>query len=154
MANISHLIKGQSDWQEPINQLIDLTNGGVGKPLSIKRFNDAITFTGGFHQMANQGHPFLKVLSLDDGTNLCELFITGWGTWLQGENELGYIPSNYAPDNARFIPMNLHWDNSNTTYLTLGADGKLTIWCNYDNKSDTNAQIGGTSVVYFAMQKN
>lgn len=151
---LQHITKGQPDWQEPVNGIIDTINnlGGIGKPLSVKKILDVVTFANGFHQKENNGRPFLKYVTLDDGEVLCELFVTAWGTWQQGENTIGYIPDNFAPDNPRWSPLALHWDNSNTTYLQL-SDGKLTMYANYANSADATAQIGGASFVYFAQNK-
>lgn len=153
MAQIQRLIKGQSDWQEPINSVIDtINNQGVGKPLDVKVIDHAVTFTSGFHEEADQGHPFLKYITLDDGFALVELFVTAWGTWQKGENTIGYIPDGFGPDNPRWSPLALNWDNSNTTYLNL-YQNKLTMWANYDNAGDTGAQIGGASFVYITQNK-
>lgn len=33
MATLNHLVKGQSDWQETINALIDTVQGGTEAPV-------------------------------------------------------------------------------------------------------------------------
>lgn len=149
---IQHLVKGQPDWQEPINNLIDQYNNLFGDDSSTLRWVDItnqLQYLNGISQTENKVTAKMGYLRFPDKTILVNLTVMAWitpGGSITTETKLMTIPQNLAPIRSIISPANYYGHSLSE----IASDGGLYL----NTAGDSDSAYMSWAGTYIAQEYN